>query len=71
MDEELDDICLPKKAVAKRYGSSTRTVDRWEADGTLPRGFYIKKRKFWRLKDLITRERVLVRTPKPPHHLHP
>jgi predicted DNA-binding transcriptional regulator AlpA len=51
---------LPKKMVAKRYGSSTRSVDRWEADGTFPPGFYIKKRKFWRLSDLIRHERSLV-----------
>jgi predicted DNA-binding transcriptional regulator AlpA len=60
MSDETEESYLPKKLVAKRYGSSTRSVDRWEADGTFPHGFYIKKRKFWRLSDLIRHERSLV-----------
>ena len=59
MSDETESY-LPKKLVAKRYGSSTRSIDRWEADGTFPGGFYIKQRKFWRLSDLIRHERSLV-----------
>lgn len=29
--------CLQRKDLARRYGRDVRTIDRWHADGTLPR----------------------------------
>jgi predicted DNA-binding transcriptional regulator AlpA len=45
---------VPTRKVAARYNSSTRTIERWEADPTLdfPRPLKIKRRKFWREADL-------------------
>jgi predicted DNA-binding transcriptional regulator AlpA len=35
------------RQLAERHSVSTRTIDRWSEDGTLPEPIRIKKRKYW------------------------
>lgn len=54
---------LPKRSVDDRYGVCTRTVDRWEDDDGIgfPKSVEIRKRRYWRLGELIDYERARAR----------
>jgi hypothetical protein len=58
-----DDRRLPTSAVAIKYQTSTRTVERWTADPKLgfPQPIYINGRKFWSLNELRAWDRQRVR----------
>ena len=52
--DEGNDQRLPTTAVARRYLTSTRTIERWTVDPELdfPQPIYINGRKFWSLHEL-------------------
>jgi len=51
---------LPTAKVAKRYGRTTRTIERWLEDEKLnfPRPVYISRYKYWNIDELEAWERL-------------
>jgi len=54
---------LPKPVVARRYGVTTRTVDRWRLDEKLgfPPSIEINGRHYWREDGLVEFDRQCAR----------
>lgn len=48
---------LRKFDVADRYGVDPRTVDRWVADGVLPKPMYLGRTPLWHEDDLDANDR--------------
>jgi predicted DNA-binding transcriptional regulator AlpA len=55
---------LRKRQVAERYGHTTRTIERWTADGLLPQPIYIGNHPLWDIDELEKWERT--RPNRPP-----
>jgi hypothetical protein len=57
--EQAGEKLLPDPMVAQRYGVSTRTLPRWDADPALgfPRPIWIRDRKYRRVSELVKWER--------------
>ena len=52
---------LSKRAVAERYGVSMRSIERWSANGSFPRGRLLpNKRWAWTNDEIERHERNLV-----------
>ena len=52
---------FPKRAVARRYGVTTRTVDRWKKQNVIPQpDLTINNRHFWCEDELDRHDRQLV-----------
>jgi predicted DNA-binding transcriptional regulator AlpA len=49
---------LRKRQVAERYASTIRTIERWTADGRLPKPFYFGKTPLWDLEELEAWDRT-------------
>lgn len=62
-DDDDNDRNLPTVQVADRYGTTTRTVERWSEDPELgfPQPIYINRRKFWSLNALRRFDRECAR----------
>ena len=59
MSDENASVKLPTTKVARRYGVTPRSIERWEADEQLgfPKALRINTRKYWSLGDLEIWER--------------
>ena len=64
---------LPDREVARRYGVSVRTVERWSANRALgfPTPVYIRRRRYRNIAMLDQFDKDNARLVADPRHLHP